>query len=295
MSDVATAPAPVETPTPTPAAPAAPAAFDWKTTGIDDAGMVTITERGFKTPGDLLTSYRNLEAATGVPPERLIKLPSQKDMADPKAWDQIFNKLGRPETPDKYVIPVPEGDKGEFANAVKPWLHEAGISQSAATKLATQWNTFLAQTQQQQQTALDAKNLAEVTQLKSAWGADYEAHAAIVDRAADTFGMSQPQLDALKTAMGPKAAMEFLYNLGSKVAVEDTTVPGMTEQRASFGGMTPEMAKAKIAEYSKPGSGFAQLMESKDPKQRMEAQHEWNTLHQLASRETVQPQPARRA
>ncbi len=271
--------APIST-DPTPPAAPAPTAFDWKSANLSQEHATLVTERGWKSPDDVMKSYRNLETATGVPPERLIKLPSAKDANDPKVWNDIYAKLGRPESADKYVIPLPDGDKGEFATAVKPWMHEAGLSQSQATKLATKWNEHLATTQKQQLAELEATNATEVTQLKQAWGTDYDNRASLVDRAADTFGMKQDQLDALKTVMGPKGAMEFLYNIGSKIAVEDKTVPGMSGQSTSM-GMTSEAAIAKIAQL-KSDKDFAKLFSSSDGKQRMEARNEISRLHQIA-------------
>jgi hypothetical protein len=269
--------------------PAAPAPFDWKTAGLDEGGMAFVTERQFKGPGDLLTSYRQLDSAFGVPPERLIKLPAPRDAGDPKVWEPIYKQLGRPETPDKYVLPLPAGDKGEFANEVRPVLHKIGLSQSQATQLSEWWNDKVAATEKMQRAELETRQTTEVAQLKQVWGRDYDARAGLVDRAAETFGMTPAQLDGLKTALGPKAAMEFLYTIGSKIAVEDATVPGMGQQSGTF-TMTPEIARAKIAEYKK--NGFAHLFESKDPKQRMEAHAEWNKLHQIAAQDM--PPPTRR-
>lgn len=265
---------------PTPSAQAAPAAFDWGKAGLTPEHLSLVTERGWKGPSDVMTSYRHLETATGVPPERLIKLPSAKDAGDPKAWDPIYAKLGRPETADKYVIPLPEGDKGEFANAVKPWMHEAGLSQSQATKLATKWNEHIAATTKAESAALETKNTTEISQLKQAWGGEFDTKAAVVDRAASSFGMTQAHLDGLKSALGPKAAMEFLYNIGAKIAVEDSTVPGMTAQVNNF-GMSPEAAQGRLAQI-KSDPSFAQLYNSKDPKQRMEARNEVSRLTKIA-------------
>lgn len=257
-----------------------PAPFDWTTAGLAQEQLNLVTERGWKSPGDVMTSYRHLETATGVPPERLIKLPSAKDANDPKVWNDIYTKLGRPESADKYVIPVPDGDKGEFATAVRPWLHEAGLSQSQATNLATKWNEHLVSTQKAQQAEIEATNTKDVAELKTQWGTDYEARASVVDRAAETFGMKQDELDAFKAVLGPKRAMEFLYNIGSKVAVEDRTVPGMSGQTGQF-AMTPEAAQAKIQQL-KTDPDYAKLFSSKDPKQRREARDEVSRLTKIA-------------
>ena len=261
--------------------PAAPAPFDWSKAGLEQDHLNFVTERQWKNPGDLITSYRHAETAVGVPPERLIKLPAPRDAGDPKVWEPIWNKLGRPETAEKYVIPVPEGDKGEFASAMKPVLHKAGITQSQATILSTELNAMTVANQKAQQAELEAANLKDVTALKQAWGTEYDNRAKLVDRAAEQFGMTQDHLDAMKVVMGPKAAMEFLYNIGSKIAVEDRTVPGMGNQQTGF-GLTPEAARAKIAEYKQKGSGMSKLLTSEDAKTRMEARAEMDRLYKLA-------------
>ena len=263
--------------TTTPATPAtSTSGFDWKGVGLDDAALNVVNERQWKNPADLFTSYRNLEKLTGVPAERLVKIPKDND---PAAWNDAYAKLGRPETADKYVIKVPEGDTGEFAGVVKAWFHDAGISQAQATKLSEKWNGYIADAQKAAQTQRDQTNQIQVTELKSAWGADYDAKTALVDRAAETFGMTQEQLSALKTTMGPKAAMQFLHNIGAKIAVEDRTVPGLGGT-TSF-GMTPDQAKALIAE-KRNSREFSQLFSSQDPKQRMEAREEMTRLHKIA-------------
>ncbi len=272
------APAPTSESAPPPAA-AAP--FDWSKAGLDDVSLSTVTTKGWKSPADVVGSYRHLETAVGVPPERLIKLP--KDASDPKAWGEIYTKLGRPETADKYIIPVPEGDKGEFAAEVKPVLHKLGLSGDQATKLGEWWNGKMAASQKAQQAEVEARNAKDVTDLKMQWGSDYDARATLVDRAAESFGMTQTHLDALKTVMGPKAAMEFLHNIGSKIAVEDSTVPGMSGQSTSV-GMTREAAAAKITAL-KQDRDFVKQFNSSDPKQRREARDEMSRLSRLAAPE----------
>lgn len=278
-ANVTTPQAPISS-DPPPAAPAAPASFSWDTAGLDPAALATVQAKGWKGVPDAVTSYQHLEKAIGVPPERLVRLPAPTE-TDPKAWDPVFKQLGRPETADKYVIPVPPGDKGEFATAVKPWMHEAGLSQSQATKLAEKWNGFITKSQADQATATEAKNLADVSALKQAWGGEYDKNEGLVNKAAETFGMTDAQLSGLKSSMGPKAAMEFLFNLGSKLGVEDTSVPGMGGQLNSFGGMSPESAQAEI-EKLKRDPDFAQLFNSKDTKSRMEARTQMDRLQKLA-------------
>ena len=55
------------------------AAFDWSKQGLDNDAMALVNDRQWKGIPDVLSSYRNLEKLTGVPPERILKLPGAND------------------------------------------------------------------------------------------------------------------------------------------------------------------------------------------------------------------------
>jgi hypothetical protein len=266
------------TTTTTPADPAtSTTGFDWKSVGVDDTGLNLINDRQWKSPADLLKSYTNLEKLTGVPADQIIKLPKGND---PNAWNEVYTKLGRPESPEKYVIPVPEGQPKDFANEASKWFHEAGLPQSAVTKIAEKWNGFMEAQQKAATEKQTQEQQIQINDLKKAWGPDYDKNAQVVDRAAETFGMNQAQLSALKQVMGPKAAMEFLHSIGSKIAVEGTGDPAGMTQRGEF-TMSADQAKAEIARL-KSDKDFSKLFISQDPKQRMEARAQMDRLHKLA-------------
>ena len=281
MSDTVAQAAPAATVTETPAAPAAPAttpapaAFDWNGLNLPPDLQHVVDSHGFTDPSMVLKSYSHLEKLHGVPPEQIIKLPKSNDA---KEWDAVYAKMGRPESADKYVVTVPEGQSADFATAAKAWFHTAGLSQAQVTKLTEQWNAHMDATTKAETAKVEQTNQISVNELKKEWGASYDEKAEIVDRAAETFGMTQDQLQVLKIGLGPKGAMQFLYNIGSKIAVESSTVPGMS----SKGGftMTPEQARAAI-DAKRHDRNFSALFNSPDPKQRMEARDEMDRLYKL--------------
>lgn len=274
-------PAPLTTTESAPAATITTSVFDWKSLNLAPELQNVVDRHQFSDPSMVVKSYGEFEKLHGVPVERLVKLPSPNEAKDPKAWDAVYNKLGRPETADKYQISVPQGDDGTFANQVKPWLHEAGVTQAGATKLADKWNSFREAQVNAMKAQQEQRDTVQVQELKLAWGSAYDQRVRLVDRAAETFGVNDAQIAALKTTLGPKGAMEFLYNIGAKLGVEDSTVPGMGGSNTGFNAMTPDMAKAEIARM-KSDKSFTQLFVSPDPKQRMEARREMDRLHQIA-------------
>lgn len=257
---------------------AQPDAFSWEALKLEPEAHALVTERQWKTPNDVIKSYRNLEKLTGVPAEQIIKLPKGDD---PAAWNDIYNRLGRPEKADGYKIPVPEGDSGEFAKMASQWFHDAGLTQAGATKLASKWNEYVASQQQTQADAAKLRDTQEVAALKQEWGADYDRHAGVVDKAAEVFGMTVEQLNALKSAMGPKAAMQFMRNIGSKLGAEDRAFHD-GQSSNGFNAMSPEQAQAEIARLQKD-KAFAQEFNSSDPRVRSEARQKMARLSVIAA------------
>lgn len=259
----------------------APAAFDWKGLNLDPGLQNVVDAHQWKSPADLLGSYTNLQKVMGIKgsnPERIVVLP--KDGDAPEAWNEVFAKLGRPEKPEDYGLPVPDGQPKEFAGKASQWFHELGIPKGAAVKLAERWNAHITETMTAQQAQQTEQHTAQLTQLKTEWGADYDANAATVDKAAQTFGMSQDQLSALKQVMGPGGAMKFLHSIGSRLGAEGRFVAG--DGGSTDVGMTVEQARAEIMALKQDRSFIEQWNSPKDPKARQEARAKMERLQKIA-------------
>jgi len=84
--------------------------------------------KGWSTPDDMAKSYSELEKFVGNR-DSIIKLPTEPDSEE---WGDIYNKLGRPETPDKYDFKNDSGielDENSMA-AFKETAHKAGLTQA---------------------------------------------------------------------------------------------------------------------------------------------------------------------
>lgn len=257
---------------------AQPDAFNWQTLGLDAEANTLVTERQWKHPNDVIKSYRNLEKLTGVPADQIIKLPKGDD---PKAWNEVYTRLGRPEKAADYKLPIPEGQDDAFAKTAADWFHEAGVTQAGVTHIVTKWNELQAAQQKAQTEQVAARDTEQVNALKSEWGANYDRLAGQVDKAAETFGMKPDQLAALKQVMGPKEAMQFLQKIGSKLGVEDNQFhDGAAPQ--GFNNMSPEQAQAEIQRLQHDKL-FAQEFNSKDPRVKSEARQKMARLSVIAA------------
>ena len=247
------------------------------TAGFEDADLRSWVEgEKLSGPEPLAKSYRDLQKLTGGPLDKLVRLPDEPTAENMRS---VFEQLGAGKTAEDYKLPVPEGDDGEFAKIAAGWMHEAAITTKQAEMLAEKWNEHIGgmATAQTEQATIEFDN--ELNELKREWGGNYEANAALVDTAAEKFGMTQDQLDALKKTMGPKDSMNFLLNIGSRIGTEDMQgTLGMSNgnQGSGFGG-SPAQAKEQIAALRRDPA-FTQAYTSGDADARAKMQR----LHQIA-------------
>ena len=211
--------------------------------GLPEDMMGFVQAKGWTDVSSVIDSYRNLESFRGVPEDQLMRLPSPDASQD--EWARVFDRLGRPESPEEYEVPVPEDGDEKFAEAAKKMFHEAGLTPAQAKTVAEKYNEYFQGMAGESHEQIEAERQQEVEALKKQWGAAYEQNLAVVDRAAQQFGMHGEQLEALRQAMGPKAAAEFVYNIGAKLG-EDQYVDSGSHGNGDFGAMTPAAAREQI-------------------------------------------------
>ncbi len=172
---------------------------------------------------------------TQAQPEPFLKeLPAADDK---EGWAAVYAKMGRPESADGYELPVPEGDAGEFAKTTSQWMHEAGLSKQQAQALATHWNEHQAAQAEAQQAALAQQVEKDMTAMKQAWGADFDANSAIVRTAVNTFAPPEfiEMLDKSGLINSPVIANMFL-KIGTAISAD--TAAGATKSSAEGGEKT---------------------------------------------------------
>lgn len=225
--------------------------------------------KGFQTPADMAVSYRNLEKLVGN--KQAVELPNWDDAA---ATRQFFEKLGTPKTADEYELPSGEGVDENFTKWARSTLHEVGVPARQAKALVEKLVGYEQEKVTERTNAAQARVQAEVDGLKKDWGAAFQANTAIVDLAAQKFGLSPQDLEGLRNTLGPKRAMTMLHDIGSKLG-EDKLITGMTD--TGFGVMTPAQANGKIAQL-RGDADFVRRYTSGDVK----AREEMERLHRFA-------------
>lgn len=163
------------------------AAPDW-TAGLDADAKTYLEAKGYKSPAEALTALKGYEP---------------------------------PATADAYEIPVPEGESPDFAKAVAPLFHKAGLSSAQAKALAEGWNEMqasqrgaAAQAETDAATAAEAAAKREDATLQAEWGKDYAANKEHARRAAMQF---LPGDDEAKSAFVAELERKFGYTATMKM------------------------------------------------------------------------------
>lgn len=200
--------------------------------------------RGWKDVTSVVDSFRNSEKLLGVPADRLLKLPEKDDSPD---WNGVWSKLGKPESPDKYGLKIPESGDPAFAKTASEWFHKLNIPAKSAQGLVDNFFQYQQSIAEEQMKQEQIKSEAELTTLKSEWGADYGKNTEFAKRAVQEFGVTQEQLSSIEAAMGTAAFMKLWHTIGSKIGESQFHEGGGGGGGGGGFGITKEQAIHKIA------------------------------------------------
>jgi hypothetical protein len=228
------------------AAPAADAA-QWYA-GIQNGDVKTWVEaKGFKDPLAVAESAYHLEKLIGFDRAgRTVVLP--KDDASPEEISAFRSKLGVPETPDGYKLPVPQGQSDAFAKTAAAWMHEAGLTPKQAEAVAARWNEFQGTAAKAQAEALAKQGEADIGNLRGEWGAAFDKNLEFSKRAAAQFIEGTPDqrgevLTKIEQAIGTGAMLKLFARIGEGLGEHRMVQNGDGGQ---IGVLTPAQARARI-------------------------------------------------
>lgn len=111
--------------------------FNAEATDMPENVKSLVEAKGYKGVTDLADAYTNAASKLGVDPNRLATIPEKPDDAD--GWNNLFNRMGRPETPDGYKpeVKVHEGQElnGDLVKNFSSVAHEIGLTNSQISKI----------------------------------------------------------------------------------------------------------------------------------------------------------------
>lgn len=218
------------------------------TSAIPSADVKTWVEaKGFKDAGAVAESAYNLEKLIGFDRAgRTVVVPDDK--ATPEQVQEFRNKLGVPETPDGYKLPVPEGADAQFSKTAAEWMHEIGIPPKQAEALAKKWNEHGVSIVKAQQEAMERQAATDLSALRAEWGAAYDQRTEFARRAAAQFipGDTNARgeiLTKIETAIGTSAMLKLFSSIGSGIGEHKMV---QNAESGVIGALTPAQARQRI-------------------------------------------------
>jgi len=122
----------------------------------------------------LAKSYIN---ATHMIGKDKVAVPNQNSTEE--QWNEVFDKLGRPASADKYaldvksdVVPLNEGDVKQFAENA----HKLGLSNTQAQGVLEFYKNNMESNAQQSQVDTETSQVQAEQELRKEWGRDFEAN-----------------------------------------------------------------------------------------------------------------------
>lgn len=189
----------------------------------------------YKTVKDLFAGHEALVSRLGT----AINIPNQYSTQE--QIDEFYNKLGRPESPDKYQFKdnLPEGLEidEKLDSDYRTLAHQIGLTGTQAQKLREFYNSAVEAAylgnQKEVQTRLAQAHEQNVNEIKEMWGGDYKAKTKIAMNTAKAV-LSQDTLDYLDaTGLGNNAKLiADFYELSKKLGGDNRLIEG--------GGYTPQ-------------------------------------------------------
>jgi len=184
----------------------------------EDVRNVVLSKK-WSNVADIVKSYRELESFIGGHKSRL-NIP---DKLDDSALNEIYSKLGRPDTPDKYQLQakVPEGMQidNQLVERFKKFAHAKNLTTTQFNDLVQfQLDVAAEAAKADEQARLKQIEEAAIA-LKQEWKDAYASNFSTAKHAAEKLGIMD-ELEKLGLADNP-AVIRMLYKLGTKLS-EDT-------------------------------------------------------------------------
>lgn len=190
-----------------------------------------------------------LKAHMGVPASQLLKLPEGDN---PDAWKAVWQRLGAPETADKYDFSTVKGANNadadsEIVESARALAAKLNLPQSMAATLAQEMQSRFEQITTAEASERAAAVQASMATLKNQWAQNFDANSFVATQAMKAFGMTDEQVASVKAGPNVAAAMETWRQIGARIG-EDKFVQGGGGGNNGQVPMTKGDAQSRIGE-----------------------------------------------
>lgn len=163
-------------------------------------------------------SYQALEKFQGASEHELMRFP--KDPAAEGAMDDIYTRMGRPDTADKYTVELPEGVQMDESRlgAITTAAHKHGVSQEALQAIALAEAEHGATAMAARAEEIATQQEIEYKNLQQEWGANHAEREELARRGLRDVlpeGTDKVALStAIEEAIGTANTLKLFANVG---------------------------------------------------------------------------------
>ncbi len=183
--------------------------------GLSEEELAYLGKKGFKTPADLLNSYRELERAFSS------KVTLPKD-GDEKGFAKLYSRLGMPEDSAGFDIRFADEDK-EDGEAFKQVCLQNHILPRAAQALYDWYVKHREELLEREEVSWQENSEREMAEIQRVWGAQSPRKTALMKRGIRLFCGDLDTVVKIEKAIGTKKLMEIFCRLGEAIS-EDNPV-----------------------------------------------------------------------
>ena len=211
--------------------------------------------------GNLAKSYINAQSMIGRD-----KIPVPSEHSSPEDWDNVYDRLGRPATPDDYEVQLNDDSDESFVAWYKNTAHEIGLNPTQATKLAEAY-TRLSEEQMEAAPDQAVMRSERETALKKEYGGKYDESMELGRSMLTEF--SDEPLTEIDLADGSKLGdnpdfIRTMVNVGEFIRekVSEAAFAGITK---AAGGLSPDDISDQLLEVERESGP---LLDSNHPQHR---------------------------
>lgn len=176
--------------------------------GFAEEDTKFVGDKGWKTPSDMLKSYRELEKSYG----NKVSLPKDEDA---ESWNNLYAKLGKPTSAEEYEL---EGVDDNIKANVQEILFKNNVLPKDVKGLIKDYDDFIKAQQEKMLKDIEEKSNQELEEVLDEWGDNRDKNAELAKRGAKLLGLTDEELTLVERSVSTKKFMAAMLKLGEAIS-----------------------------------------------------------------------------
>jgi hypothetical protein len=205
----------------------------------DETTKAFAKTKGWADVGSVVKSYQELQKfSTGA--KDVMAVP---DITDEKVMSDFYNKMGRPADAKNYDFAISDGDDKDSFDNYRDTAHKNGLTNQQAKSFYEDRAEFMKQGKETHEANEKVDFAKNMNDLKSKWGADYDANIADAKTGFKQLGFEPEKINVLAEQLGVNDTFLLFQKIG-QIGKEGAFKTG----EVSSGGLTNADIDLRMAE-----------------------------------------------